>query len=482
MSGALTETDLIVIGSGATGLAAAVTAADGGAKASVFEKQRSLGGTSNFFEGTFAVESDVQRKKYVSYSRDEAFRNLMEYSHWRANPRLVRTFVDESAATIVWLQRLGVEFVDAINNVPDAPATYHVVKGKGEAVIKILADRARENGVHILPGTPVKRILKEGEAIAGVVIGEEGEEKKIRARAVVIGTGGYANNRDWMKRYSGVDPETNIVIVGNVDKTGDGIRMAWEVGAADEGLGPLELYRIGPIGPEFAMESHLQTAAVQPDLWVDQKGERFCDEGISFHDTSIGNANARFKEGYTYSIFDDSMKEEMLGRGIDRNFGQNLLPGTRLVDIDKELKSALDGSTSEVFAAGSVKELAEKMGVAPGVLQATVGEYNGYCEKGHDDLFAKNPLYLRPLRGPKYYAVKARTVCLGTLGGIKINHRMEVVDRKGQVIPGLYAGGYDAGGMWGDSYPIDYASGASSGFAINSGRIAGRHILNYLMR
>ena len=130
--------------------------------------------------------------------------------------------------------------------------------------------------------------------------------------------------------------------------------------------------------------------------------------------------------------------------------------------------------------ADSVEGLAQKMGVAPEVLQATVDEYNRFCAKGHDDLFAKDQRYLRPLKGPRFYAVKARTVFLGTLGGIRINERMEVVDKKGQVIAGLYAGGFDAGGMYGDSYCIQASSGLSSSFAINSGRIAGKNILRLI--
>jgi predicted oxidoreductase len=97
-----------------------------------------------------------------------------------------------------------------------------------------------------------------------------------------------------------------------------------------------------------------------------------------------------------------------------------------------------------------------------------------------DKLFAKPARFLRPLVGPMYYAVKARTVCLGTMGGIKIDEHMQALDKRGAAIPGLYAGGYDAGGMFGDSYPIRESSGLSSAFAINSGRIAGRNALRYL--
>ena len=100
--------------------------------------------------------------------------------------------------------------------------------------------------------------------------------------------------------------DVNLIPLGNVDKMGDGIRMAFEVGAAEEGLGVLELYSSGPVGPGFVRRNAIEKAASQPDLWVDPRGERFCDESIGFYDTSMGNANARHKEGYVYRLFDRS--------------------------------------------------------------------------------------------------------------------------------------------------------------------------------
>jgi fumarate reductase flavoprotein subunit len=404
----------------------------------------------------------------------------MEFSHWRANPRLVRAFVDQSGSTISWLQEKGVEFTDATINMPDAPRTYHVVKGQGAAVVKALATSAKELGVDLRLATPVKKILKQGDRITGVVVEEDEGDIQVASKVVVIASGGYANNKEWIKKYSGFDLEVNVIPVGNVNKMGDGIRMAWEVGAAEEGMGLLELFRVGPIGPDHPMKNQIEFAANQPDLWINSKGERFCDEGIAFYDTSVGNANARYKEGYTYSIFDDSIIQRLLEKGIDRGIAMENPPGTRPVDFHKELNIALEKGTTEVFVADSIKALAEKIGVDPAVLKATIDEYNGFCEKGHDDLFAKDPKYLRPLKGPKFYAVKARTVFLGTLGGIKINHKTEVVDKKEKVIPGLYAVGFDAGGMWGDSYSIRNSSGAAAGFAVNSGRIAGKSALKYI--
>jgi fumarate reductase flavoprotein subunit len=475
------ETDVIVIGSGACGLAGALTAAEGGAKVVLFEKQRSLGGSSNFFGGIFAVESAMQRQRYIAYSRDEAFRKIMEYSHWRANARLVRAFVNESAETIAWLQRQGVEFIDATINVPDAPRTYHVVKGAGEAVVKLLAIRAKEKGVDIRPATPVKKILREGGRITGALAEtEDGEEIQVKTEAVIVASGGYTNNKEWVKRYTGFDLGTNLMPFGNVGKVGDGIRMAWEVGAAEEGMGVLELVRLGPLGVEIIDKGHIMCAAAQPDLWIDPCGERFCDEGTAFIETFEGNAVARQKEGYTYTLIDESIKERLVKHGIERNLAADNPPGTRLVNFDKELELALEKGNEEVFVANSVAQLAKKIAIDPAVLKATVGEYNGFCDRGHDELFAKDPKYLRPLKGPKFYAIKVYTVSIGTLGGIRVNERMEAVDKAGEPVPGLYAGGFDAGGAYGDSYSFKDSSGMSAAFALNSGRIAGKNILKYI--
>jgi fumarate reductase flavoprotein subunit len=129
MSDIPSQADVVVIGSGVSGLTAALAAAEAGKKVVIFEKLKSLGGTSNFFKGTFAVESRYQKEKYITFGKDEAFRDIVEYSHWRANPRLVRAIVNESGSTIDWLEEQGVEFIELTINMPNAPETYHLIKG-----------------------------------------------------------------------------------------------------------------------------------------------------------------------------------------------------------------------------------------------------------------------------------------------------------------------------------------------------------------
>ncbi len=481
MSEVPADADVAVVGSGATGLAAALTLAEGGAKVVVFEKQRSLGGTSNFFQGTFAVESDMQRARYVDYTRDQCFKATMDSSHWRANPHLVRAIINESGPTIRWLQDQGVVFTDATINMPDSPLTYHVIKGKGEAVVKALVDKAKSKGVVFMPGTPVVALLREGGRISGVIVNSDDEEMDVAVKAVVIASGGYANNKEWVKRYTGYELGVNLFPVGNTGKTGDGLRMAWELGAAEEGVGTIEMFRVAPVGDEFAMGCQLEQASAQPDLWVTSRGKRFCDEAITFWDTPVGNAQGRYKsDGYTYSIFDDSIIDRLEERGLDRGVGMDFPPGFKLTELRREIQAALDNKSTEVFAADSLAELASQLEIDPATLTATVDEYNRYCAQGYDELFAKDPRYLRPLTGPQFYATRARTVFLGTMGGLRVTGRLEVLDKKDDVIPGLYAGGFDVGGMYGDSYPIKGSSGLASAFALNSGRIAGRSALAYM--
>ena len=478
MKRTIAEYDAVTIGSGVSGLAAAVTLAEKGARVCVYEKQPCIGGTSVNFRGIFAAGSNMQRERYITYSRDEAFKNIMEYSHWRANPRLVRMIVDESPKTIAWLQQLGVVFTNVVTNIPNAPQTYHLIKNSGEDVIKALAARARELGLTIKLNTPVKQILLEEGRITGVIVVDNTEYARVNARAVMVASGGYANNAEWIKKYSGLDLNINLIPIGNEGKMGDGIRMAHQIGAASEGIGVLEMLRTGKEKPGSV--SQIGYAVVQPDLWINDAGERFCDESVTFDDTSMGNASIREKGGGGYSIFDTTIVQQLMEKGIEKAMALDFPPGSLLPDLAKELEEAPTTRPDEVFQADSIIELAKKIQVAPSVLQHTVDEYNRYCAQNHDELFAKDPHYLRVIRGPHFYAVRAQTVFLGTLGGIKINYNTQVVDKAEKAIPGLYAGGFDAGGMYGDSYSIKYSTGLCSSFAVNSGRIAGKDALKYL--
>jgi fumarate reductase flavoprotein subunit len=480
MSETAIAADVVVVGSGVSGLAAALEAAQGGVRVIVFEKQPSLGGTSNFFEGMFAVGSAMQKEKYIAYSSDQAFKNFMEYNHWRVNARLVRSLINRSADTIDWLKTLGVEFLEVTINMPDAPRTYHVVKGRGQAVVKALVLKAKDEGVSIRTAAPVQQIVKGKRGPSGVVVELDGKDTEVACRAVVIASGGYANNAEWIRKYAGLELGRTVMPMGNVGKMGDGIRMAWEMGAAAEGMGVLHLIRVAPCSPEFPFMNTVEGAAIQPVLWVDPNGERFCDEGIAYYDTSLGNVNSRYKQGFTFCLFDDAIKKHFIEKGVFRGMGTVVPPGCKLHDLDEQLRHFLSLNSKEFFGANSIEELARMMEVDPQVLKATVDRYNSFCTQGRDEEFAKDPEYLLPLNGPRFYAAKARTCFLGTMGGIKVNHKTEAVDEYGTPITGLYAAGLDAGGLHAESYSMRDTSGIASAFAAISGRVAGENAAKFL--
>jgi fumarate reductase flavoprotein subunit len=470
--------DAVVVGAGGAGLTAALTLALGGADVIVFEKMKFAGGSTNFAEGIFAVESPLQRRRNIMISKEEAFKEHMEFSHWRANPRLVRAVIDKSGETIDWLMGQGVEFVDPMSLYPGGPRTWHVVKGERHCaeIIKALVARLNERGIKISYETPVKGLIKtkEGRVTGVMAEDKEGNRIKAEAKAVIIATGGFANSKEMLSRYTKADPA--LELLGNMGKTGDGIRMAFEAGAAEKGIDVVQL--TGPYVKGERGISTLYACLSQPFLWINKLGERFMNEG-TFKFPYVGNALAEQPDQIMYSIFDENSKIFVKQKGIDFGMGVYVPTGTRLENIDEDIKRGMDNG--QVFVADSIRELAEKIHVAPEALEATVNEYNRLCDKGQDDLFGKPSKYLYPVRAAGFYAIRGYASATGTIGGVKINHKTEALDKDFRVIPGLYVAGNDAGGFYGDSYEAT-SSGGTMGFAINTGRIAGENALDFIGR
>ena len=151
--------------------------------------------------------------------------------------------------------------------------------------------------------------------------------------------------------------------------------------------------------------------------------------------------------------------------------------GHRLPGLDKALQQLVKKGV--VHISDSWERLADWIGCDHNALKATIDEYNVACDRGHDTIFAKDPKHLIPLRTPPYYAIRCHSGFINTIGGIKINEHMEVLDKQDNPIQGLYAAGVDTGGWESDTY-CDLLSGSALGFAINSGRIAGENAVKFI--
>lgn len=476
------EADVVIVAAGAAGLAAAIAAAEKGARVIAFEKAATTGGTGNMGMGLFAVESRLQRLKQIPLTREEAFNIFMDYTHWRVDARLVKAYIDKSADTIDWLEEMGVEFFEPAAYFPGANFTWHIVKpssGRQETevaafMMKIMTERAKELGVQILLQTPAKKILKDRGRIVGVIAEDKsGAAIQAKAKAVIIATGGFGDNPDMIKKYTGYEWGKDLFSFRIPGLAGDGIRMAWEVGAGATEMNMEIIYGL----PEGDPLGALNIAFRQPALMVNLLGERFMNEGIIRNTTFTGNAIARQKNRCAFNIFDEATKKYYEETGFDSL--SVVFPFTKISDFDAELKQALDQGYGHIFVANSLAELANKTGINPDGLRKTVDEYNKACETGRDEIFNKNPRYLKPVKQPKFYAGRLFPRGYGTLGGIKINYKTEVLTRDHEVIPGLYAAGTDACAIYGDSY-VFVLPGNTMGFAVNSGRIAGENAVEYI--
>ncbi len=459
------DTDIVVVGQGAAGTAAAFAAGELGAKVVGLEKKGLAGGTGNFSEGIFAVGTKMQRDYYIPLTKDETFKKIMNYGHWRSNARLVRAIVDKSADTVDWMIKHGVKFEKLTTNYPGGLYTWHIYEGRGAGWINLFQKKSKSDyGVEVLFNTPAEKLLMKDGKVAGVIAKDkDGNTVTVNAKAVIIATGGFADNPEMMKKYTRFPNTDGLAQSG---KNGVGIQMAWSAGGGKEGLDVQQSYRPGPRG--VGTTNHVSATAKQPHLWLTPGGDRFCDETIMGDWPAAGNALERIG-GQMWVVYDNKNLNSMKHDGIVQGVGVMVPIGAKLTKFEEEWPAAEKAGWA--VKANTLEELAKKTGMDPEKLKASVEQYNNAAEVRHDALFAKDPQYIFPVKEGPFYAIKSVASSLGTLGGIKVNDRLQVVTDKDKVIPNLYAAGSDVGGMYGDSYDLLMA-GSTIGFAVNSGRIA----------
>lgn len=472
------EADVVVIGGGGTGLAAALAAAEKGGSVILVEKQNSPGGRSVCANGFFAAESPAQKRLSIGVMRDDVFKIGMDYSHWTINPRIFKAFIDKSGDTIQWFENKGLQFSRVGNRFPgfEVRGFHGLEAGKkgGPVIVNTLRECCKALGVRLFLSCPAKNILigEKGE-VTGVQVSIDGEEVKIKAKSVIIATGGYSGNKELLKKYV-PDYSDNMVFLGPA-YTGDGLRMAIETGAATEGLGVLlkhpHIYR---------GSGKIDALAQEPStIWVNKKGERFASETITFSASECGNVGNRQLDKCIYVLLDQKLMNTIEEEGFLRG-GIHDVPqvcGVRVIDLKNDLQSEI--ARGEVKISDSWEDIAEWMGITPSFLKSTIYQYNHYCEQGYDEDFLKERRYLKAFKTPPYYGIRCYACALDTIGGIKINHHMEVLNKRDDPIPGLYAGGDAVGGWESDTYCI-LLPGSALGFALNSGRIAGENAAEFV--
>lgn len=474
------EYDLVVIGGGGSGLSCAVQAAQHGLTVGVLEKMPQLGGSSAFAEGHAAFESDEQIKRGIDVTKDEAFRAYMDYSHWHADSTIVSRFVENAATTIVKMRDLGAVYDEVIVTAEDQPGelvTWHIPQGEVAHVLELMEAKARELGVEIYLSTPATEILLADGRVAGVVATDsDGQQVRIGAKAVVVGTGGYAKNPEMLNRFSAWDCGEQMINVGGEGNEGDGLQMMFDVGAKEwSSIGTLLLF---PFMRGKTVMSHTNTAGFQPYLWVDRDGRRCTNEICGLNFGNAGDIVANLPGSFYWSVIDQAQVDHLVADGCEVGLGVYVRTGEKLTNLPTELAADVEAGT--VFRGETLAELAAGIGVPPEVLEAEVAEYNRLCHDGKDTRFHKEK-YLIPVETGPFFAIKMEPGIMVTMGGIKIDDQMRVIDRAGAPIPGLYSVGCDAGGLFGDSYILT-VPGSANGFALTSGWLAADHAADMIAK
>lgn len=439
-------TDVVVVGAGGAGVAAAVEANDNGASVVLLEKLTQIGGTTATSQGMVGgYETKYTKALDVHYTFEEMYGNLMSNASYRLDPALTTITVERSGETIDWMgERLGMPFSDNVIVGYGPLQMMHLVDGAGPAMRTAMEDTLAGTGVELLLETEGTEILmNEDGSVKGVKAVRGADTLLIYADSVIITTGGYAYNPELTVR---LDPEkAGTMGIGFPGSTGEGIVMASNVGAALTHTGDmmcvLKDYEIMAEHDGTSATANVSSFISRDNtVLVGANGKRFVDEKDSGYMTQKLNGPVfdqmhRDGLGYVWAISDQaSLDEKGVKRGLDMEF----------------------------VVADTFEELAEKMGLDAAALSETLTNYNAYCDAGHDPEFGR--LKLAKLNAP-YCAVRVTPCEIITYGGIARNENAEVICADGAVIPGLYTAGEAT------------ASSAYMGFTISNaftwGRIAG---------
>ncbi len=476
--------DVVVVGGGGSGACAGLSAAQAGAKVLVIEKGRQLGGSSALTKGMMGVNTSLQKARHMELTPKDIFKRMEDYTHLLFNARLGRMTVEKSADTIDWLMDNGVKLwlpgrPQQYAHDAEEPIIYHMWDGhQGMAALQAAIVKA---GGDLLLRTEATKIYTNADgSMKGVhAEGDDGTLYEINAKAVVVATGGYIGDNAMLKANGIVGHP-----MGWLPSDGVGLKMAWAAGATKYKEEVTQYHGTGIVtadNRESVLFPKLEALIHIPILWVDQTGQRYYNEDYVYDNALVSHALVSIG-GEGMVVFDqkmvDTFSKEKVGltdsfaqiRGIEGGFAGPL----------PTLQQDLEAGVSEgiVFKGKNLEELAAKAGFLKDEFIDQVADYNTYVANKDDQQFfksAKSLLY--PVSEGPFYALKVVTYNLTTIGGIKVNEKLEAVTPDFKPIKGLYAAGNVVGGLYSDSYMV--IEGLTMGFAAISGREAGTNSAEY---
>lgn len=442
------EADVVIVGSGAAGLMAAVEAADAGASVIVLESEPQTGGSTRL-SGAYVALCETPLEPGT---REELYEDLIHSHHDDCQEDLSRLYVDEALATFRRLDELGIRFVRTFRFAHMSKPWAHELSGDemggGAEIVTKLEVAARTRGVRIETGVRASRLTAEHGRVTGVLARRSGWELAWRARrGVVIASGGFTRSPELTRNFGRPGAENILPLTGQGSR-GDGLVMGMGLGAGiayvTAGVAPT-----APSDPETGKGAMVLYAGA---IAVNREGRRFCRESELYIDTCW--ALLAQPGAVCAQVYDSRMRA---------HYGQTMM-GKVLTGFRE-------------FEAPTVAVLADKLAAegfdAAGVV-AAVERWNAQVATGRDEDFGRTNLVgeageLLPIAEGPFHAVICKAGTTHFNGGLTVDTTMSVRNVFGEVIPGLYAAGEVTGGFHG----AGYMSGTFVGMALIFGRVGG---------
>lgn len=484
------ETDVLVVGLGASGLQAACAAAQVGAQVTAIDIATNMEGTTNISTSGFLCVGDkLQLEQPYAYTVEEMFNFLNETSNYTYNIQTLKAILEASSKS-------ANNFIDAglpltVIELPERQELTvakagqlcgHPYGTKGAERAAVFTQIIADNGINALFNTEAKALIIEDGEVRGVQCDSNGTIVDIRAKKTILCTGGFLGSEEMVAQYMA---GSYIVPMGNINCVGTGINLAISAGAqigksfsisgneyggANPMAKPTYSFRPGT-GSNEAMRLVLLGGLI-----VNANGERFFSEEKA-NKEAMHCMEPFVREKTYYAIVDqafiDHVYETPLGKLMGDGRMQTMFDGVYAETLYEDIDRAIEEGW--VTTADTIEGLAATFNLTN--LVQTVEAYNGYCDEGYDPEFYVDASYLRKLSTPPYYAVQSYPAGWVSLGGIKTDAKGHALDSDNKPITNLFVAGADA-----DIFTMPYmAGGSANGFSQASGWLAGESAANEIV-
>ncbi|TSJ91944.1 flavocytochrome c [Gilliamella apicola] len=441
--------DVVVVGSGGAGLAAAIQAHDLGASVVVVEKMSVIGGNTNKASaGMNAAETKFQKLKGIVDSKDLFYNETMTGGKNKNNPELLRYFVENAPDAIDWLDNNGIELSGiTTTGGMSVDRTHRPASGAavGGYLISGLVKNINRRGIEVMLDSNVTEIITENHKVVGVKVTEEdGSIQTIKAKAVIIATGGFSANREMVEKYR---PDLKgFVTTNHKGATGSGIMILEKLGAGTVDMKEIQIHPTVEQTTSYLISESIRGGGA---ILVSQIGKRFVNE-LDTRD-KVSAEIIKLPEHYSYILFDQQVRDE--NKAVEEYVSHDL-----------------------VVQADSINELAQKLSIDANTLSNTIERYNQFVNTKQDEDYGRTTGMRHPINKAPYYAIKIAPGVHHTMGGVTINTHTQVLDTAKNIIQGVFAAGEVVGGVHG----ANRIGGNAVADIIIFGMQAGRQATDYI--